>query len=90
MRALLLAVALPLIPVDKVESIPEGGSICNGDQTHCIVNYSDWAAYQQMADENKMLRQMVKTIKCASVTVTEPSKLLSANVPRRTGPPSVN
>jgi hypothetical protein len=77
-KTLALAVALlapaQFNPPDPTQPIPLGSSICNPQETHCLVNYADWAEWQKLSDENKELRQMVKTIKCASVTVTEPSK----------------
>jgi hypothetical protein len=78
-RLLLLTAFLPLAQAqlkapDPSEPIPLGSSVCNPSQTHCVVNYADWADYQKLADENRELRQMVKTVKCASVTVVEPPK----------------
>jgi hypothetical protein len=77
MRALALAF-LPLAVQFKApaatDPIPLGSSVCNPAETHCVVNYADWAEWQKLVEENNELRQMVKTVKCASVTVLEPTK----------------
>lgn len=67
-----LLVAGPVAVPDGLPPLPPDGSVCNEAGTHCLVNYDDWMElHQEIAD----LRARVKTVKCASVTVTEPSKL---------------
>jgi hypothetical protein len=78
LKAVILAAAL-IVPAqfkapNASDPIPLGSSVCNPGQTHCVVNYADWEEWQKLVDENKELRQMVKTVKCASVDVLEPSK----------------